>query len=197
MKTKFNHQEALELLRKYNQQPFHILHGLTVEGCMRWFARDQGFEEEEDFWGIAGLLHDIDFERYPEEHCRKAPELLEEAKAEPELIHAVVSHGYGICSQVEPEHPMEKILFAVDELTGHYKRSRTVRLEPGGTDGEKHSGHAFLRGGDSPGDGGSGAESLKKILFRCRLTANTVYWTEDSSGRGLSGKSCSAGKDRV
>ena len=118
MKTKFNHQEALELLRKYNQQPFHILHGLTVEGCMRWFARDQGFEEKEDFWGIAGLLHDIDFERYPEEHCRKAPELLEEAKAEPELIHAVVSHGYGICSQVEPEHPMEKILFAVDELTG-------------------------------------------------------------------------------
>ena len=89
MKTKFNHQEALELLRKYNQQPFHILHGLTVEGCMRWFARDQGFEEEEDFWGIAGLLHDIDFERYPEEHCRKAPELLEEAKAEPELIKVV------------------------------------------------------------------------------------------------------------
>lgn len=118
MNTKLTHEEALALLRKYNQEPFHILHGLTVEGCMRWFAEDQGFGEEKDFWGIAGLLHDIDFELYPEEHCKKAPELLREAEAEPELIHAVVSHGYGICSQVEPEHQMEKILFAADELTG-------------------------------------------------------------------------------
>src|SRR5699024_10464160 len=84
-------------------------------------------------------------------------------------------------------------LFQGDYLPG----SGNAGMEPGGTDGEKHSGHALLRGGDSPGDGGSGAESLKKILFRCRLTANTVYWTEDSSGKGLSGKSCSAGKDRV
>lgn len=118
MNTKFDHGEALALLRKYNQEPFHILHGLTVEGCMRWFAKDQGYGEEADFWAAAGLLHDIDFERYPEEHCKKAPELLEEAGAEPELIRAVVSHGWGICSDVEPEHPMEKILFAVDELTG-------------------------------------------------------------------------------
>lgn len=118
MNTKFDHGEALALLRKYNQEPFHILHGLTVEGCMRWFAKDQGYGEEADFWAAAGLLHDIDFERYPEEHCKKAPELLEEAGAEPELIRAVVSHGWGICSDVEPEHPMEKILFAADELTG-------------------------------------------------------------------------------
>ena len=118
MNTKFDHGEALALLRKYNQEPFHILHGLTVEGCMRWFAKDQGYGEEADFWAAVGLLHDIDFERYPEEHCKKAPELLEEAGAEPELIRAVVSHGWGICSDVEPEHPMEKILFAADELTG-------------------------------------------------------------------------------
>lgn len=118
MKTKLQRQEALALLQKYNQEPFHILHGLTVEGCMRWFAEKMGYGEDKDFWGIAGLLHDIDFELYPEEHCQKAPELLEEAGAEPELIRAVASHGYGICSQVKPEHPMEKVLFAVDELTG-------------------------------------------------------------------------------
>ena len=118
MNTKFSHEEALALLRKYNQEPFHILHGLTVEGCMRWFAENLGNGDDVDFWGIAGLLHDIDFEQYPEEHCKKAPELLDAAGAEPELIHAVVSHGYGVCSDVAPEHPMEKVLFAVDELTG-------------------------------------------------------------------------------
>lgn len=105
-------------MKKYNKEPFHILHGLTVEGVMRWFAKDQGFEDEVDFWGLAGLLHDIDFEMYPEEHCVKAPELLKEAGAEDELIHAVCSHGYGLVSDVKPEHQMEKILFAADELTG-------------------------------------------------------------------------------
>ncbi len=118
MQTKFNHTSALELLRSYNKEPFHILHGLTVEGCMRWFAQEFGYGEDADFWGVCGLLHDIDFELYPEQHCQKAPELLLEAGAEPELIHAVCSHGYGICSEVEPEHEMEKILFAADELTG-------------------------------------------------------------------------------
>lgn len=118
MQTKFNHTSALELLRSYNKEPFHILHGLTVEGCMRWFAQKFGYGEDADFWGVCGLLHDIDFELYPEQHCQKAPELLLEAGAEPELIHAVCSHGYGICSEVEPEHEMEKILFAADELTG-------------------------------------------------------------------------------
>lgn len=106
----------MELLKKYNQEPFHMEHALTVEGVMRWFAAENG--EDEEFWGIAGLLHDVDFEKYPEEHCQKAPELLNEIGASPELIHAVCSHGYGLCSQVEPTHPMEKILFAADELTG-------------------------------------------------------------------------------
>lgn len=118
MKTEFTHETALKLLRKYNQDAFHILHGLTVEGCMRWFARELGYGEEENFWACVGLLHDIDFELYPEEHCLKAPELLEAAGAEPELIHAICSHGYGICCDVEPVLEMEKVLFAADELTG-------------------------------------------------------------------------------
>lgn len=118
MKTNVTRDQAIELLRKYNQEPFHLLHGLTVEGVMRWYAKELGYEEEADFWAMAGLLHDVDFERYPEEHCKKAPELLAEIAAEPELVHAVVSHGYGLVSDVEPEHQMEKVLFASDELTG-------------------------------------------------------------------------------
>ncbi len=109
-------EEALHLLQKYNREPFHILHALTVEGVMRWFAQEMG--EDVDFWGLCGLLHDVDFEQYPAEHCKKAPELLAEINASPEMVHAVCSHGYGLCSDVEPEHIMEKILFAVDELTG-------------------------------------------------------------------------------
>lgn len=118
MQTKLSREEALALLRKHNKEPFHILHGLTVEGTMRWYAKELGYAEEEDFWGLVGLLHDIDFEEYPEEHCVKAPELLKAGGAEEELIHAVCSHGYGICCDVKPEHEMEKILFAADELTG-------------------------------------------------------------------------------
>lgn len=111
-------EEALELLKKYNKEEFHIHHGKTVEGTMRYFAEKMGYGEEADFWGIAGLLHDIDFEMWPEEHCKKAPELLKEAGADDRLIHAVVSHGYGLCSDVKPEHQMEKVLYACDELTG-------------------------------------------------------------------------------
>lgn len=118
MKTAVTRERAMELLKKYNQEEFHILHALTVEGVMRWFAKEEGFGDEADFWGLAGLLHDIDFEKYPEEHCLRAPELLREAGAEEELIHAVCSHGYGLVCEVEPEHFMEKILFACDELTG-------------------------------------------------------------------------------
>lgn len=118
MDTKVTRTQALELLMKYNKEPFHLLHGLTVEGVMRWYARELGYGEEEDFWGICGLLHDVDFELYPEEHCKKAPELLKEAGAEPELIRGVVCHGYGLVSDVRPEHEMEKVLFASDELTG-------------------------------------------------------------------------------
>ena len=116
MRTQITRTQALALLQKYNREPFHIFHGLTVEGTMRYFARKMG--EDEDFWGLVGLLHDVDFEKYPEQHCLKAPELLSEIGAEPEFIHAVCSHGYGICCDVEPTLPMERVLFAADELTG-------------------------------------------------------------------------------
>ena len=111
-----NREQALALLQKYNKEPFHLLHGLTVEGTMRWFAKEEGFDPE--FWGLVGLLHDIDFEVYPEEHCIKAPDLLKEINASEEFIHAVCSHAFGSCCDVEPVHQMEKILFAIDELTG-------------------------------------------------------------------------------
>ena len=118
MQSQITREQALELLKTYNQEPFHILHGLTVEGVMRWYARELGYGGEEDFWGTTGLLHDVDFEQYPEQHCQKAPELLREAGVGEDMIHAVCSHGYGLCSDVEPEHLMEKVLFAADELTG-------------------------------------------------------------------------------
>ena len=111
-------EEAFELLKKYNQDPFHIRHDLTVEAVMRWFANDLGYADEADFWSQVGLLHDIDFELYPDQHCLKAPELLREGGASEELIHAVVSHGYGITVDVKPEHEMEKVLYGSDELTG-------------------------------------------------------------------------------
>ena len=109
-------QQALALLQKYNKEPFHIQHALTVEGVLRWYAQENG--ENSDFWGLCGLLHDVDFELYPDQHCQKAPELLAEVNASPEMVHAICSHGYGLCSDVEPVLLMEKILFAVDELTG-------------------------------------------------------------------------------
>lgn len=111
-------EEALALLRQYNKEPFHLLHALTVEGVMAWYAGELGYGGQADFWAMVGLLHDIDFERWPDQHCAKAPELLREAGASEALIHAVVSHGFGLCSDVEPEHEMEKVLFAADELTG-------------------------------------------------------------------------------
>ncbi|MCD7859198.1 MAG: hydrolase [Firmicutes bacterium] len=111
-------EQALALLQKYNRQPFHLQHALTVEGVMRWYARELGFGADEDFWGLCGLLHDVDFEMYPEQHCRKAPALLAEIGASEAMVRAVCSHGYGLCGDVEPVHPMEKVLFAADELTG-------------------------------------------------------------------------------
>lgn len=109
---------ALALLRKYNEEPFHIQHALTVEGTMRWYANELGHGEDANFWAAVGLLHDVDFEKWPEQHCLKAPELLAEIGCSDELIHAVCSHGFGICCDVEPTHEMEKVLFAADELTG-------------------------------------------------------------------------------
>ena len=116
--------DAFKLLKKYNQDPFHIQHALTVEAVMKWYAGELGFGEDAEYWGIVGLLHDIDFELYPAEHCLKAPELLREGGVGEDIIHAVCSHGYGItveCGvtlEVKPEHEMEKVLFAADELTG-------------------------------------------------------------------------------
>ncbi len=110
--------QALDLLKKYNHEPFHLQHAFTVEGVMRWYARELGYGQEEAFWGLCGLLHDVDWEQFPEQHCQKAPELLAEIDADDRLIHAVCSHGYGLVSDVEPIDEMEKVLFAVDELTG-------------------------------------------------------------------------------
>lgn len=118
MRESISRDDALALLRKYNKEPFHIQHGLTVEGVMKWYARELGYGEEAEYWGIVGLLHDIDFEMYPQEHCIKAPELLKEAGVGDDMIHAVCSHGYGLTVDVRPEHEMEKVLFGADELTG-------------------------------------------------------------------------------
>ena len=118
MKSNLTREEALQLLKKYNKEPFHILHALTVEGVMRYFAKETGNGEDEEYWGIVGLLHDIDFELYPEEHCVKAPELLRAGGAGEDMIYSICSHGYELCCDVEPKHLMEKILFACDELTG-------------------------------------------------------------------------------
>lgn len=116
--SKITRDEALQLLETYNKEPFHIQHGLTVEGVMRWYAKELGYGEEEEYWGQVGLLHDIDFELYPDQHCIKAPELLKEGGVGEDMIYSVCSHGYGICCDVKPEHEMEKVLFAADELTG-------------------------------------------------------------------------------
>ena len=118
MTSKLTRDEAFVLLRKYNKEPFHIQHALTVEGVMRWYAKELGYGEEEEYWGITGLLHDIDFELYPQEHCQKAPELLREGGVDEDMIYSVCSHGYGLCCDLEPKHEMEKVMFAADELTG-------------------------------------------------------------------------------
>ena len=118
MDAQITRDQAVALLKKYNKETFHLQHALTVEAVMRWYAGQLGYGEDADFWGLVGLLHDIDFELYPEEHCLKAPELLREGGASEALIHAVCSHGYGITVDIAPEHEMEKVLFAADELTG-------------------------------------------------------------------------------
>lgn len=118
MKESVSREKAWKILRKYNREPFHIQHALTVEGVMKWYAAELGYEEEAEYWGIVGLLHDVDFEQYPEEHCRKAPELLRADGVGEDIIHAVCSHGYELTVDVKPEHEMEKVLYAVDELTG-------------------------------------------------------------------------------
>ncbi len=111
-------EKAWELLTEYNKDTFHLKHAQVVEGVMRYFARQLGYSEEEDFWGIVGLLHDLDFEQYPEEHCIKQQEIMKERGIDPLIIRATASHGYGLTVDIKPEHQMEKVLYAVDELTG-------------------------------------------------------------------------------
>ena len=111
-------EAALALLKQYNKEPFHLQHALTVEGVMAYFAETLGYGEEKEFWATVGLLHDIDFEQYPQQHCQKAPELLRAGGVGEDMIHAICSHGYGLCCDVEPVLEMEKVLFATDELTG-------------------------------------------------------------------------------
>lgn len=115
-----NREEALALLKQYNKEPFHIEHGETVGHVLHWYAEKLGYGEEADFWENVGILHDIDFEQWPDEHCVKAQALLAEHGLEPWLIRAVACHGWSVCddSLPQPEHEMEKVLFAADELTG-------------------------------------------------------------------------------
>ena len=168
MKNCPEREKALALLRKYNGELFHIQHGLTVEGVMRWYANELGYGEDADFWATVGLLHDVDFEKWPEEHCKKAPELLAEIGCSDELVHAVCSHGYGICCDVEPVEEMEKVLFAADELTGLVGAAARMRPSKSCQDMELSSlkkkfkdkkfaagGHACLRGHRQRRDAGA------------------------------------------
>jgi len=127
MSNGLTREQAWDLLTRYNKEEFHLLHAKTVEGVMGWFARELGYGDEAGFWSLAGLLHDLDFEMYPEEHCKKTGEIMTSEGLDPRLIHAVLSHGYGLCSDVKPEHEMEKVLFACDELTGLIWAAALVR----------------------------------------------------------------------
>lgn len=118
MPHQLTRDEAWKLLNEYNTEKFHIRHAVTVEGVMKWFANELGYGDESDFWGIVGLLHDLDFEKYPDEHCIKEQKILKDNDADERLIHAVASHGYKLTVDIEPKHEMEKVLYAVDELTG-------------------------------------------------------------------------------
>lgn len=118
MSKQITREDAFELLKEYNKEHFHIQHALTVEGVMRYFADELGFKDEVDFWGIVGLLHDLDFEQYPDKHCIKVQEIMKSLDLDKKLIRAVASHGYALTVDIKPEHTMEKVLYAVDELTG-------------------------------------------------------------------------------
>lgn len=131
MAATFTRDEALILLKKYNKEAFHLMHAFTLEGVMRWYAENLGYVDEKEYWALVGLLHDIDFELYPEQHCIKAPELLQEAGVDENMIHSICSHGYGLCCDIKPEHEMEKVLFAADELTGLI--GAAVRMRPSGS----------------------------------------------------------------
>ena len=139
MSKQLNREEAWALLTEYNQDPFHLHHARTVEGGMRYFAQELGYGDEVDFWGIVGLLHDLDFERYPDQHCIKSQEIMRERDLDERLIHATASHGYGITVDIQPEHEMEKVLFATDELTGLIGAAARMRPSKSVTDMEVSS----------------------------------------------------------
>ena len=159
-------EQAWDLLTQYNQEEFHLRHAVTVEHVMRWFARELGYGDREEFWGIVGLLHDLDFERWPEEHCKKSQELMRQAGVEEEIVRATASHGWGHCVDIKPEQEMEKVLFAVDELTGLIGAAALMRPSKSVSDMElkslkkkfkdKKFRRRLLPGRDRPGGGAAG-----------------------------------------
>ena len=193
-------EHAVSLLKKYNKDPFHIQHAYTVEAVMKWFSDQLGYADEAEYWGIVGLLHDIDFELYPEEHCLKAPELLSAGGAPEDIIHAVVSHGYGItigCGvtlDTAPEREMEKVLFAVDELTGLIWAAALMRPSKSAKDMElkslkkKYKSKGFAAGCSREvierGAGQLGWE-LEKLLT---LTLQAMADCEDSIAAQMTGE---------
>ncbi len=128
MTASITRENALSLLKQYNKEPFHLMHAMTLESVMRWYALNLGYTDDQDYWALVGLLHDIDFELYPDQHCVKAPELLRAAGVGDDMICSICSHGYGLCCDIKPEHEMEKVLFAADELTGLI--GAAVRMRP-------------------------------------------------------------------
>ena len=178
MKDYIAREQALELLKKYNKESFHIQHALTVEGVMKWYAKELGYEEDTEYWGIVGLLHDIDFEQYPDAHCIKAPELLKEAGVGEDIIRAVCSHGYGLTVDIKPEHEMEKVLYAADELTGLIWAAALIRPSKSVQDMETKSikkkyKSANFAAGCSREVIENGAKMLEWELDR--LIQNTIY----------------------
>ena len=139
MESGITREKALALLKTYNKEPFHLQHALTVEAVMRYFAEHLGYAEEADFWAMAGLLHDLDFECWPEEHCKRCVPLMQEAGCTEELIHAVCSHGWGLGVETEPVKEMEKVLYASDELTGLIGAAAKMRPSLSCTDMELSS----------------------------------------------------------
>jgi putative nucleotidyltransferase with HDIG domain len=127
MKETIPRRQAWELLGVWNKERFHLEHALTLEGVMKWYAAELGYGEDAEYWGVIGLLHDIDFEKHPDEHCKRAPEILRAAGIGEDVIRAVCSHGYGIVTDIKPEHQMEKVLFAADELTGLIGAAAVIR----------------------------------------------------------------------
>ena len=179
-------EKALKLLMKYNKESFHIQHALTVEEVMKWYAKELGYDA--DYWGTIGLLHDLDFEMYPQEHCIKVVEILQSENYSEDVIHAICSHAYNIMVDIKPEHEMEKVLYAVDELTGLIGAATRMRPSKSVSDMElsslkkKFKDKAFAAG-CSRDIIRNGAEMLEwdldtllnKTLEAMRATENTVY----------------------